>query len=220
MKTDFERWKPPRKECGGGWPRESRAWRAWFPAGAHAMFTRKARVGAALTQVPIHSADTTPDPSLVGRLGYTDTAGVTVRQPGDTSTIRLPHRRGRNQPFPLCIWFLLPASTSFLPSFPLSLLSQSPTMGDSDSRRCSILSGRNKGAIVLPPICPSIHPSIHPFHPGPFMSHFILLSSPKLTALVRRTLPLEYTVIMTQISVGNPRADHDTQYSSTAQHST
>jgi hypothetical protein len=140
--------------------------------------------------------------TFTGRLYCTDTAGVS--EAGDTSTFRLPHRRGRNQPFPFPVLHSgshsrrLPASTSF----PLSLLSQSP-MGDSDWRHCSILSGRNNGAIVLPPTA-SVHPSIHPFHRGPFISsHFILSSSPKLTALVRWILPLEYTVTTTQISVGN-----------------
>ena len=53
----------PRKECGGGWP-PSRAWRAWFPATAHAMFTRKGHV---LRSPPHDSLHTVRSPHLTGR---------------------------------------------------------------------------------------------------------------------------------------------------------
>jgi hypothetical protein len=129
--------------------------------------------------------------TFTGRLYCTDTAGVS--EAGDTSTFRLPHRRGRNQPSPFPVLHSgshshrLPASTSFLLPYLVKVLWGILTRGTVLFYRGAIMAQSSFHLLHL-----YIHPSIHPFHRGPFISsHFILSSSPKLTALVRWVLPLE-----------------------------
>lgn len=90
---------------------------------------------------------------------------------------------------------VLPAGFRFLssrPSLPLLCFCQSPMWREILARDAAL---SRRGAIMAQSsFRPYVHPPIRLFHPGLsiFSSHFILSSSPKLTALLRRTLPLEW----------------------------